>query len=201
MLYISGQLNTICPHPQFISLYFYAIMLIMWGIIISVLIFSLLASYIGVVRHTFKQLKNRIQSTLQEISNQLKKQADLIPELDEAVKNSSQLSSDISSALSRSSAAIETALASPTDDHITAAITSIGEVLSGIRSVGESSPQLLSDADSQELIKQFEVTADKTALSRHLLIDLVAQYNKAIITAPSSIVAAIFNLKPEESFT
>jgi hypothetical protein len=44
-------------------------------------------------------------------------------------------------------------------------------------------------------------TADKVMYARRTLIDLVADYNRMIITVPSNLVAKIFGFQPEEGLT
>jgi LemA protein len=169
-------------------------------VLVASFLIALVAGFIITTYNALQKLKVRIKASLQEIGNQLKRQADIIPNISETVKGSGKHEKEIFDALARGRAGINAAISAPNTENMNAATMGVGGILSGMRLIGESNPQLQANANFQELMKQLETTSDKTMLSRRLLIDLVASYNEKINIFPANLVASAFGFKEEEGF-
>jgi len=148
------------------------------------------------VYNFFVSSKARIKASVQEIGNQLKRQSDLIPNLEASVKGYLKHEKGILEMLSEARK-----LVSKGQD----ASKQIGEVLSGLKIVVESNPELKANTVVSDLMGELRDTSDKVMYARRLMIDLTADYNVKRVSVPSNIVAGIFKfdelkgLETEES--
>jgi LemA protein len=149
----------------------------------------------------FKTLQVRIKASLQEIGNQLKRQADLIPNLVDSVKGFMKHEKGIFDELTSARKMVETAAASNDPRLIDKAQASVNKVLSSLKVVVESNPQIQSSGLVNNLMDELRDTADKIMYARRTLIDLTADYNTAIVTIPGIWVAQLFGFKEEKGLS
>lgn len=131
----------------------------------------------------FVSSKARIKGSIQEIGNQLKRQADLIPNLEASVKGYLTHEKGILEMLSEARK-----LLSKGKD----ASKQISEVLPKLQVVVESNPELKADNVVARLMDELRDTSDKVMYARRLMIDLTADYNVKRVSVPSNIVANMF---------
>lgn len=146
----------------------------------------------------FKTLQVRIGASIQEIGNQLKRQADLIPNLVDSVKGFMDHEKGIFDELTNARKTVETAVATNNPKLIDESQKSINKVLSSLKVIVESNPQIQSSGLVNNLMDELRDTADKLMYSRRTLIDLTADYNTAIITIPGVWIANLFGFKSEK---
>lgn len=151
--------------------------------IILIVAVVLLALWVISTYNFFVSSKARIKASIQEIGNQLKRQADLIPNLEASVKGYLKHEKGILEMLSEARK-----LVSKGQD----ASKQIGEALSGLKIVVESNPELKANTVVENLMGELRDTADKVMYSRRLMIDLTADYNVKRVTVPTNIVANLF---------
>jgi LemA protein len=150
----------------------------------------LVAVYIWSLYNQFVTIKTRIKASIQEIGNQLKRQAELIPNLIASVKGYMKHEKEI----------LE--VASGTDaQKLVDAGSRLQQALMPIRAVFESTPQLQAVAPTTKLMDELRDTSDKVMYSRRTLIDLTADYNIKTVTFPSNLVAQMFGFKEEAGLT
>ncbi|MCJ7827942.1 LemA family protein [Patescibacteria group bacterium] len=147
----------------------------------------------------FVKAKTRISASVQEIGNQLKRQADLIPNLTASVKGYMKHESDVFTKLTEARKSVTQAVMKTSSAQ---AMVEAGEklqrALAPIQAVFESTPELKANETVTKLMAELRDTADKVMYSRRTLIDLVADYNARLLTFPTSLVASAFNFKREE---
>ncbi|NMB57520.1 LemA family protein [Candidatus Beckwithbacteria bacterium] len=162
--------------------------------IIGVIILYLIATY-----NKFVSIKTQITASIQEIGNQLKRQADLIPNLTASVKGYIKHEKDIFKAITDArKQAIEAVGGNGNDaQSLIDASTKLEKALAPIRVTLESTPELKADAPTQKLMDELRDTADKTMYARRTLIDLTQNYNELIVKIPSNFIAMIFGFKQE----
>lgn len=134
-------------------------------------------------------LKNRIKASIQEIGNQLKRQAELIPNLEESAKAYLKHEKDILKMLADARKMVSTG-----QD----ASAKISELLPKLQIVVESNPQLKGADVITRLMDELRDTSDKVMYSRRTLIDIVADYNIKLQTFPTNVVANSFGFTPEK---
>ncbi|MCA9369560.1 MAG: LemA family protein [Pseudomonadales bacterium] len=166
-------------------------------IVIGVIILGVLG-YIASVYNTLQSLKTKIEASIQEIGNQLKRQASLIPNLESAVKGYLKHEKGIFEMLAEARKTIAAASSSGSSADMQKALDSIQQLVPQIAITVEDNPELKSDATVTNFMNELRDTADKLMYARRLLIDLTQRYNQLLVTFPSNLVASLFKFGPEE---
>lgn len=154
-----------------------------------IIIAVLVVLYTIGVYNDLASMRARILAAIQEIGNQLKRQAELIPNLEQSVKAYLKHETGILKMLSDARKLI---------GQGKDASDKIAEVLPKLQIVVESNPQLKGADVVSRLMDELRDTSDKVMYSRRTLIDLTADYNIKLVTFPSSLVANAFSFKPEK---
>ncbi|MGI5827584.1 MAG: LemA family protein [Patescibacteria group bacterium] len=151
----------------------------------------------------FVTLKTQIEASIQEIGNQLKRQADLIPNLISSVKGYMKHEKEIFQSITDARKQVMEVITKDGSDAqaIVDASSKLQQALAPIRAVLESTPELQAAAPTQKLMDELRDTADKIMYARRTLIDLTADYNIARVTVPSNIIATLFNFEKQPGLT
>jgi len=157
-----------------------AVAIILWGIS---------------VYNFFVSSKARIKASVQEIGNQLKRQADLIPNLESSAKGYLKHEKGIFKDLADARKAIASAVKSGNPQKMADAGSKLASVIPSISVAVESNPQIKADAVVTKLMDELRDTSDKVMYARRLVIDLTADFNVKRATFPSSIVAGAFKFE------
>ncbi len=164
-----------------------------FGIVAVIVIVYLIANY-----NQFVSLRGRIRASVQEIGNQLKRQSELIPNLQESAKAYLKQEKGIFEQLTNARMAVNNALETQDVAQMSKASDMMNKALDGLRVVVESNPEIKSDQVITKLMNELRDTSDKVMYARRTLIDLTADYNIMRETFPSSIVASLFGFQPEK---
>jgi len=169
------------------------------------LIFIGLLFVVALMMMTFynklRTLQVHIKASIQEIGNQLKRQADLIPNLVDSVKGYMKHEKGIFEDLTAARKTIETAAASNNPKLLDESQKSVNKVLSSLKVIVESNPELQTSGLVNNLMDELRDTADKLMYSRRTLIDLSADYNSNIVTIPGVWIANLFGFKEEKGLS
>lgn len=161
-------------------------------LIIILGILAVAVFYVFGIYNKFVTTKTRITASIQEIGNQLKRQADLIPNLVESVKGYMKHEKTIFKDLTDARKAVMDVVKSANAQKLIDASAQLQQALTPIRAVLESTPQLQAAGPTTQLMEELRDTADKMMYSRRILIDLTADYNIMVVTVPSSLIANLF---------
>ena len=153
--------------------------------------------YVISVYNTLQKLKTRIAASIQEIGNQLKRQANLIPNLTESAKTYLKHEKDIFKMLTDARKAVDDAQGGDTA-KIDQAMEKLNQVIPKLNIMVESNPELKADGVITKLMNELRDTADKIMYARRAVIDLSADYNQRLVMFPSSIIANMFNFTQEK---
>lgn len=164
---------------------------------ILLVILAVLVIYIWSLYNQFVTIKTRIRASIQEIGNQLKRQADLIPNLTASVKGYMKHEKEIFGEIAKARKAVVSVLDSNDPQKLIDASAKLQTALTPIRAVFESTPELQAAKPTVKLMDELRDTADKVMYSRRTLIDLTADYNIKVVTFPSNLVARIFGFQQE----
>ena len=160
--------------------------------ILVLLVVYLVASYNG-----FVVLKTRIQEALSGIDVQLKRRADLIPNVVETVKGYAKhektVFNDVTKARSALMGAQSPQEKAQADNMLTGALKSLF-------AVAEAYPELKANTNFQDLQRQLEDTEDKVAYSRQFYNSNVLDFNAKVQMFPSNLIANVFGFKAFEFF-
>ena len=169
----------------------------MSGLIILIIIAAGIVLYVWSLYNQFLTIKTRIRASIQEIGNQLKRQADLIPNLVSSVKGYMKYEKAIFDELTEARKAVMKVVETEDAQKLIDVGTRLQTALAPIRAVFESTPQLQAAGPTAKLMDELRDTADKVMYSRRTLIDLSADYNIKVVTFPSNLVARLFGFKLE----
>lgn len=159
------------------------------------------AVYAVTVYNSLQTLKTRITASIQEIGNQLKRQADLIPSLLESTKGFMKQEKEIFSMLTDARTQTAEAVKSSSAQDIEKAQKTLQNVLPKMQILVESNPELKSNETVMSFMNELRDTADKLMYSRRVLIDLSQDYNQQLVTFPSNIIANMFGFKEEKGLS
>lgn len=143
----------------------------------------------------FVSSKARIKASVQEIGNQLKRQANLIPNLEASVKGYLKHEKGIFKELADARRAISNAVKSKDVNKMAKAGSMLSQVLPKIQVAVESNPEIKGSGPVTKLMDELRDTADKVMYARRLVIDLTADYNIKRVRIPTNIVANIFKFE------
>ncbi|MCX6705138.1 MAG: LemA family protein [Candidatus Woesebacteria bacterium] len=143
----------------------------------------------------FVSTKTRVDASVQEIGNQLKRQSELIPNLEASAKGYLSHEKGIFDELTAARKAISSAVNSGNLKKMTDAGKMLSDVLPKIQVVVESNPEIKGSEVVTNLMDELRDTSDKVMYARRLLIDLTADYNVKLVSVPSSFVAGMFHFE------
>lgn len=166
--------------------------------LLPIVILAAIAFYFISVYNNLQQLKTQIEASIQEIGNQLKRQASLIPNLESATKGHLRHEKEIFKMLTDARKSIAKAEKTGTADDIEKAIESIQTMVPSISVAVESNPELKSDRTITKFMNELTDTADKLMYARRSVIDLSQSYNVQLVTFPTNIIANMFGFTKEK---
>lgn len=158
----------------------------------------LVAGYVLLTYNSFAGLKVRIRASVQEIGNQLKRQADLIPNLESSAKGYLKHEKGIYESITEARKAVAKAQKTGILEDAGKASDLISGIIPKLQVVVESNPEMKAAEVIRQLMEELRDTADKVMYSRRTLIDLTADYNSMRVQFPSNIVAGLFNFTEEK---
>ncbi|PIZ65873.1 hypothetical protein COY14_01480 [Candidatus Roizmanbacteria bacterium CG_4_10_14_0_2_um_filter_36_9] len=165
--------------------------IIIVGIIIAV------GTYLVSIYNSLIVLKTRIQEALSGIDVQLKRRADLIPNLVETVKGYAKHEKTVFENVTKARSALMNAgtvgQKAEADDMLTGALKSLF-------AVAENYPELKANTNFLDLQRQLEDTEDKVAYSRQFYNSNVLDFNSKIQMFPTVIIAKTFGFATFDFF-
>jgi len=164
---------------------------ILTGAIVLVALY-LIGTYNGLV-----VLKTRIQEAFSGIDVQLKRRADLIPNLVETVKGYAKHEKSVFENVTRARSSL---LSAKGPQEKAEANNQLSAALKSLFAVAEAYPDLKASTNFQELQRQLEDTEDKIAYSRQFYNSNVLDYNTKVKVFPTNLIAGMFNFREEEFF-
>ena len=170
----------------------------MWIIIGAVV---LVVGYVLATYNMLASAKVRIGAAIQEIGNQLKRQADLIPNLEASAKGYLEHEKDIYKQITDARAAVNQAQKTGSIEDAGKANDLVAKLIPAMQIAVESNPEIKGSEVVSNLMNELRDTSDKLMYARRTLIDLSADYNTAIVTFPSNLVANIFGFKADKGLT
>lgn len=157
-----------------------------------VLVFYLIGTY-----NSFVVLKTRIQEALSGIDVQLKRRAELIPNLVETVKGYAKHEKSVFENVTKARSAL---MSAGTLQEKAEANNQVAGALKSLFAVAEAYPDLKANTNFQDLQRQLEDTEDKVAYSRQFYNSNVLEFNSKIQLFPSNVIANMFGFKSAEFF-
>jgi len=158
----------------------------------------LIAFYVIGVYNGLQRLKTQIKASIQEIGNQLKRQAGLIPSLEASVKGQLKHEKKIYEMLTEARKSTVKAEKTGAGKDINQAITDIQNLIPRMQVLVESNPELKANETITKFMDELTDTADKLTYARRSVIDLSQSFNEKLVVFPSNIIANMFGFKEEK---
>ena len=160
--------------------------------ILVIVVFYLWSLYNGLVT-----LKNQLAEAWSQIDVQLKRRADLIPNLIETVKGYAKHEKTVFTEVTKARTAL---MAAASPSKLAAASDALSGALGKLLAIAENYPQLKASEGFGELQKELADTEDKVAYARQYYNSTVMEYNVKIDVFPNSLLAGPLGFKPKEFF-
>lgn len=171
-------------------------MLGLWIVLGAVVVLALFvwATYNGLVK-----LKVRVEEAWSDITVQLKRRADLIPNLIESVKGYAKHEKEVFENVTKARAEVLSATTKGPAETAKAENQFEG-ALKSLFAVAEAYPQLRASENFQQLQNELVDTEDKIQGSRRFYNAGVRDLNTKIQQFPANVVAGMFGFKSKEFF-
>lgn len=143
----------------------------------------------------FATLGNRIDNSLSQIDVQLKRRADLIPNLIETVKG--YVKHETAAIKSVTDARKALVSAKGIEDRVRAN-NKLQSALKTIFAIAENYPNLKANENFLELQRELTATEDKIAYARQYYNDSILSYNNLCKTFPGTFFAGLYGKKARE---
>ena len=168
------------------------IALIIIVVVVVLLIIVVIAGYNGIVK-----LRNQVDNGWSQIDVQLKRRADLIPNLVETVKG---YAAHERGTLEEVIQARNASVAASTPAEAAAAEGPIEAALGRIFALSEAYPDLKADANFRQLQQEITGTEDRIAYARQFYNDSVTRYHNKIESFPGVLIAKMGDFPHRELF-
>lgn len=165
---------------------------IIFLVIVLILVLWLVSLYNRLV-----SLRNRRQNAFADIDVQLRQRHDLVPQLVATVKGYAAHEREL---LTRITEARSAAIAAKTIDDKIVAEQQLSSALQGLKVQVEAYPDLKANQNFLQLQEELSDIENKLAASRRFFNAATTEYNNAVETFPSNIIARNFNFKREIMF-
>ena len=162
------------------------------GGIVGVIVVYLWSLYNGLV-----SMKTGIEEAWSQIDVQVKRRADLIPNLIETVKGYAKHEKTVFSDVTKARSAM---IGATTPQKMAQASDMLSGALGRLLAIAENYPQLKANENFTQLQKELSDTEDKVAYSRQYYNSTVMDYNVRIRVFPNNLIAAQLGFGQKEFF-
>jgi LemA protein len=164
---------------------------------IPVLILIILAVILIAIYNSLVVTEKQVDNSWAQIDVQLKRRADLIPNLVETVKGYAKFEQRVLTEVTKARTAI---LSAKTPKDAAKGDNMLAGALKTIFAVAESYPALKANESFLKIQEELSSTENKVAFARQFYNDMVMKWNTMIATFPTSIVAGMFGKKKDREF-
>ncbi|MFL5595325.1 MAG: LemA family protein [Gemmatimonadaceae bacterium] len=163
-------------------------------------IFPLILGLGGCGYNQIQRLDETAAQSKQQISVQLQRRADLVPNLVNTVKGYAQHEEAVFTQVAQARGALSGAIQTGDPSQMAAANQQLTGALGRLIAVAEAYPQLKADQSFLRLQDELAGTENRIATSRNDYNEAVRSYNAYIRTFPQAITAKVTGAKPRTYF-
>jgi len=167
------------------------------SLIIVLAILVLLIIFVISLYNRLVQLRNNRENAFADIDVQLKQRYDLIPQLVETVKGYAKHERET---LARVIELRNQAVAATTIDGKIAAENQLSGVLAGLKVTLEAYPDLKANQNFLQLQEEMSDIENKLAAVRRFFNSATKEFNNAVQTFPSNLIAGMFGFQKAQMF-
>ncbi len=165
--------------------------------IIVIVVVVILAAWLVSMYNSLVKMRNNRENAFADIDVQLKQRHDLIPQLVETVKGYAAHEKDT---LERVINARNGAIGAKTIDEKIVAENALSSALSGLKITLEAYPDLKANQNFLQLQEEIADLENKLSSVRRYFNSATKEYNNAVETFPSNILAGMFGFRKEVMF-
>ncbi len=165
--------------------------------VVFILIILVIAFFIFVYNGLIVK-RNRVNNAWSQIDVQLKKRADLVPNLVETVKGYAKHEKDVFENVTKARSAVMQAGGNLKEKA--QAENMLTGALKSLFAVAEAYPQLKANENFKLLQEQLDGIESKIAYARQFYNDSVLEFNNSMQTFPNNVVAGMFGFTAKEFF-
>ena len=143
----------------------------------------------------FVTLENRVDNSLSQIDVQLKKRADLVPNLVNSVKGYAKHEKSIMNDVTKARQAL---LKAPTFEKRVKAGAELEKFIGRLFAIAENYPQLKANENFLQLQQELAAIEDKIAYARQHYNDSILSYNNLTKRFPGMLFASMYGRKEKE---
>ena len=162
------------------------------GLIIIIVLVWIVVTYNSLI-----QIEKQDANSWAQINVQLKRRADLIPNLIETVKGYAKFEKKVLTDVTKARTAI---MSAKTPVDAARGENMLSGALKSIFAVAESYPSLKANENFISLQEELSSTENKVAFSRQFYNDMVMKWNTMILQFPTNIIANAFGRNQEKQF-
>jgi LemA protein len=167
------------------------------SIIVILALFLICGIYVVSKRNSFVTMEEDIKASYAQVENQLKRRADLIPNLVNTVKGYAKHEKEIFENIANARSRL---LSAKSPEEVFGAANELNSALGRLLAIVENYPNLKADVTFIRLMDELAGTENRIAVERKRYNDAVMKFNKAVRVFPSSLVASIFGFTPHPYF-
>lgn len=165
--------------------------------IIVIVVVVILAAWLVSMYNSLVKMRNNRENAFADIDVQLKQRHDLVPQLVETVKGYAAHEKDT---LERVINARNWAIGAKTIDEKIVAENALSSALSGLKITLEAYPDLKANQNFLQLQEEIADLENKLSSVRRYFNSATKEYNNAVETFPSNILAGMFGFRKEVMF-
>ncbi len=165
--------------------------------IIVIVVVVILAAWLVSMYNSLVKMRNNRENASADIDVQLKQRHDLVPQLVETVKGYAAHEKDT---LERVINARNGAIGAKTIDEKIVAENALSSALSGLKITLEAYPDLKANQNFLQLQEEIADLENKLSSVRRYFNSATKEYNNAVETFPSNILAGMFGFRKEVMF-
>ena len=165
--------------------------------IIVIVVVVILAAWLVSMYNSLVKMRNNRENAFADIDVQLKQRHDLVPQLVETVKGYAAHEKDT---LERVINARNGAIGAKTIDEKIVAENALSSALSGLKITLEAYPDLKANQNFLQLQEEIADLDNKLSSVRRYFNSATKDYNNAVETFPSNILAGMFGFRKEVMF-
>ena len=165
--------------------------------IIVIVVVVVLAAWLVSMYNSLVKMRNNRENAFADIDVQLKQRHDLVPQLVETVKGYAAHEKDT---LERVINARNGAIGAKTIDEKIVAENALSSALSGLKITLEAYPDLKANQNFLQLQEEIADLENKLSSVRRYFNSATKEYNNAVETFPSNILAGMFGFRKEVMF-
>ena len=165
--------------------------------IIVIVVVVILAAWLVSMYNSLVKMRNNRENAFADIDVQLKQRHDLVPQLVETVKGYAAQKKDT---LERVINARNGAIGAKTIDEKIVAENALSSALSGLKITLEAYPDLKANQNFLQLQEEIADLENKLSSVRRYFNSATKEYNNAVETFPSNILAGMFGFRKEVMF-